>query len=135
MLSVSPAIPLLPTQAYGESRKIAWSRSGCIAYITRSGKSVRLISYPLGPESSATTLDTSYIHRDEGEFVHLCWDTPGSSLAVVDSLGRISIHRSNHSLNHFAATGKYLPDKIDMCNGVVGMHWIPSRGPEVTFSE
>lgn len=128
---MSPDLSILHTRAYLRHRKIAWSKSGCIAYVTRDAKSVRVVSYPLGPDSSAITLDTSYFHRNEGDFVHLYWDTPGTSLAVVDSLGRISVHRSCLSLSQFNATGHYLPNKIDTCNAVVGMQWISSRAPEV----
>ena len=116
---------------HGQIRKIAWSRSGCVAYVGSDGKSVRLTSYPLDAKSPATILDTGQAHRDGGDILHLCWDAPGSSLAIIDSLGRILIYRANHCLNHLTVTGQHSPDKVDMCNGVVGMQWISSKGPEV----
>lgn len=116
----------------GCSQKIAWSRLGCIAYISSHGKAVQLQAFPFDKTIGSKTLTLGNSHASNDELVHVCWDMLGTCLAVVDTSGRISIHRSNLlSINNLNLVGRHTPNKADVCNRVIGMQWIVSKQTEM----
>jgi mediator of RNA polymerase II transcription subunit 16 len=110
-------------------RKIAWSKNGCVAYITQDGYGVSLRVFCRDAASGRwdlgkdTELDTS-VAEDEFPFVHLSWSHLGNELAVMDSAGRIMIFSCSlvlDRLTYMRADSIQAETDVD---AVVGMHWL-----------
>lgn len=134
MLPVSVARNSHPTfRILTPSRKIAWSRLGCIASISPDGLRV-IVRYlqcrpsdgkwVLGEESPlAPVFDT----HNGNQLTHLSWNETGSDLAVVDCSGRISIYSISIALNSITGLRQASFDAGDDGNQVVGMIWLNSQ--------
>src|SRR5205809_6551881 len=81
-----------------KDRKVAWSNFGCIAYVKLDGNGVVIRNLLCRPEDGKWTLGGEFpvsqvSPNDDGQqIVHLSWNPSGSELAVVDTLGRLSIY-------------------------------------------
>lgn len=62
-------------------------------------------------------------------FVHLCWNEPGSDLAVVDSCGRILIVSMSIAFNVLVTSRSALIDSDDDGNQPVGLMWLCMNRP------
>lgn len=111
-------------------RKIAWSKQGCIAYITQDGLRVNLRHLECRASDGKWVLseDTplhpvSDVHGQHA-LVHLCWNEVGSELAVADSSGRVSIYNIAIALNSLGGQRQASFDPDDDAAQIVGMMWL-----------
>jgi mediator of RNA polymerase II transcription subunit 16 len=115
------------------SRKIAWSRLGCIAYISADGLQVNLRHLNSSPSngkwvlSEETTLAPVAETHGGNQLVHLSWNESGSEMAVVDCLGRISIYSISIALNSITGVRQANFDSSDDSNQIVGMMWLNTQ--------
>ncbi|EED24095.1 RNA polymerase II Mediator complex subunit Sin4, putative [Talaromyces stipitatus ATCC 10500] len=117
----------------GCCRKIAWSRLGCIAYISQDGLQVIVRHLACNPTDGKWGLSDEYpqnqiaqLHLGQ-QLLHLCWNETGSDLAVLDASGRISILSIPTALNNLAISRQTVVDPPDDGAQVVGMMWMNSN--------
>lgn len=121
----------------GCCQRIGWSKQGTIAAISDDGQSIDLRYLRADPENATWGLSepTSYTQFSSattpttfsgGPIVHLAWAaTVHPELAVIDSVGRISILSFSVSLNYPYPLRSWEADPIDDLNAVVGCYWLP----------
>jgi mediator of RNA polymerase II transcription subunit 16 len=110
-------------------RKIAWSRSGCVASITPDNYGVNLRVFSRDSETGKWDLGKEAPlelpqGREVFQFTHLSWSHLGNDLAVIDEAGRVMIFSCLMALDrmHFERTEIAHPEsEVD---AVVGMHWL-----------
>ncbi|KAL4782995.1 mediator of RNA polymerase II transcription subunit 16 [Aspergillus varians] len=114
----------------GCCQKIAWSRLGCIAYISPDSSRVNVRhlqcqqsdgKWVLSDETPLTQVTEAH---DGHALVHLCWNESGSELAVADSSGRISICSIPIALNSVNGARQAAFDSDDDGAQIVGMMWL-----------
>lgn len=111
-------------------RKVAWSRLGCVAYISKDGQRINVRHLHCRPSDGKWTLsdDTPLFPVTEVHgghmLIHLYWNETGSELAVVDSSGRVSIYSISIALNSIAGQRQATYDPDDEANQIVGMMWL-----------
>lgn len=111
-------------------RKVAWSKLGCIAYISPDGQRVNVRHLQCQPSDGKWVLsdDSPLFPVTEAHgghpLVHLCWNESGSDLAVVDSSGRVSIYSILIALNSIAGLRQAAFDPDDDGSQIVGMMWL-----------
>ncbi|KAF2182172.1 hypothetical protein K469DRAFT_669982 [Zopfia rhizophila CBS 207.26] len=115
--------------ASGCCQKIAWSKSGCVAYITSDGDGISLRVFSRDASSGKWALgkDTSLDipHRHGGlPLVHISWSHLGNDLAVMDAAGRVLIFSCAMVLDRMATTRAHVVDPEHEMDAVVGMHWL-----------
>ncbi|GAM41433.1 hypothetical protein TCE0_042r14550 [Talaromyces pinophilus] len=117
----------------GCCRKIAWSRLGCIAYISQDGLQVIVRHLVCNPTDGKWGLTEEYsqnqiaqLHLGQ-QLLHLCWNETGSDLAVLDASGRISILSIPAALNSLGVSRQTVVDPPDDGSQVVGMMWMNSN--------
>ncbi|KAF5859321.1 mediator complex subunit [Aspergillus alliaceus] len=114
----------------GCCQKIAWSKQGCIAYISQDTLRVNLRHLECRPSDGKWVLsDDTPLHpvaetHGGQPLVHLSWNEIGSELAVVDSSGRVSIYNIAISLNSLAGQRQAGFDPVDDGAQIVGMMWL-----------
>ena len=114
-------------------RKIAWSRLGCIAYISQDDLRVNIRHLRCQPSDGKWTLSDEMTLLPVTEahgglpLVHLLWNETGSELAVLDSSGRLSIYTVTTSLNQIAGQRQATFDPDDDGNQVVGIMWLNAQ--------
>ncbi|KAL4976798.1 mediator of RNA polymerase II transcription subunit 16 [Aspergillus desertorum] len=114
----------------GCCQKIAWSRLGCIAFISQDSTRVNVRhlqcqqsdgKWVLSDETPLTQV--SEVHAGHA-LVHLCWNESGSELAVADSSGRVSIYSIPIALNSVNGSRQAAFDATDDGAQIVGMMWL-----------
>jgi mediator of RNA polymerase II transcription subunit 16 len=120
-------------------RKIAWSKSGCVAYISPDGYTVNLKVFSRDTETGKWDLRKDVPlevpqGREQFPFVHLSWSHLGNDLAVMDAAGRVMIFSSVMALDrlHFIRAESAHPEAE--ADGVVGMHWLAIHPHEAKVS-
>ncbi|KAF9889204.1 mediator complex subunit [Aspergillus nanangensis] len=114
----------------GCCQKIAWSKQGCIAYITPDSLRVNLRHLECRPSDGKWVLsdDTPLLPVTEAHtghpIIHVCWNEVGSELAVVDSSGRVSIYNIAIALNSLGGLRQAAFDTDDDGAQIVGMMWL-----------
>ncbi|KAJ9358238.1 hypothetical protein DTO027B9_2429 [Paecilomyces variotii] len=114
----------------GCCQKVAWSRLGCIAYISQDGLRVNVRHLYCRPTDGKWTLseDTPLTAVTEAHgshpLAHLSWNETGSELAVVDSSGRVSIYAISIALNSISGQRQAVLDADDDGGQIVGMMWL-----------
>ena len=63
------------------------------------------------------------------EIVHVEYNQQGLELAVVDILGRISIHNAAAGINRMAVTAKRIPESPSHQEGVLALQWLGGSCP------
>ena len=113
-----------------EPRKVAWSKLGCIAYITQGGQGVNIRNLLCRADDGKWTLSGDYplnqissVH-EQPSLVHLSWNQTGSELAVVDIFGRISVFSILIAMNRFAVSRSCVVDQEDDLGAIVGLFWL-----------
>lgn len=119
---------------------MAWSKLGCIAYITYGGQGVSIRNLLCRPEDGKWTLSGDYplnqfssVHEQQ-TLVHLSWNQTGSELAVVDICGRISIFSILIAMNRFAVSRSCVLDQEDDMGAIVGLSWLNLDRPVASLS-
>ena len=123
---------LLALKTLTQPRAIAWSRQGTIASIGADSRSIDLQflrtnpkdgSWSLSEQTPCTLFGTSF---QGGPIAHLAWAATGSpELAIIDSVGRISLLTFSMSLNRPYQLRSWDADPVDDLNAVVGCYWLP----------
>lgn len=115
------------------TRKVSWSKLGCMAYISQDGLRINIRHLQCQPADGKWALsDETPLHpvteaHGSNPLVHLCWNESGSELAVVDASGRISIYSLSIALNSIAGHRPASLDPADDGNQVVGMMWLNTQ--------
>ncbi|KAF2131642.1 hypothetical protein P153DRAFT_429890 [Dothidotthia symphoricarpi CBS 119687] len=113
----------------GCCQKIAWSKNGCVAYITPDGYTVNLKVFSRDATTGKWDLGKD-VHleipegRDDYQFVHLYWSHLGNDLAVMDAAGRVMIFSCAMALDRMQFIRTELAQSESEVDGVVGMHWL-----------
>ncbi|KAH0564742.1 hypothetical protein GP486_001870 [Trichoglossum hirsutum] len=114
----------------GCNQKVAWSNLGCIAYVKRDGNGVIIRNLLCRPDDGRWTLGGEFpvsqaVPNDEGQqIVHLSWNPAGSELAMVDTLGRLSIFTIYVAVNRLSLCRSGVVDQEDDLGVIVGMSWL-----------
>lgn len=136
-----PALPTIPTptvkglarrldelSASGCCQKITWSKSGCVAYITPDGFSVKLKVFARDPATGKWDLGKDAIvelpRQDEVQYVHLSWSHLGNDIAVVDAAGHVSTLTCTMALDRMTVMRADVVQPETEMDAVVGMHWL-----------
>ncbi|KAK0618557.1 mediator complex, subunit Med16 [Bombardia bombarda] len=114
---------------------IAWSRQGTIASISKDGQTIELRFLRCRPHDASWGLSEPYslpppnaLSPPAGIITHLAWAATSSpELAVIDSVGRISILSFGITLNRAYNLRKWDADPVDDLHAVVGCYWLPLR--------
>jgi len=77
--------------------------------------------------SAPALLDVSF--HGEAEVVHIEFNQQGLELAVVDALGRISIHNAAAGINRMAITAKRTPESPSQQEGILALQWLGGSCP------
>ncbi|KAL4916259.1 mediator of RNA polymerase II transcription subunit 16 [Aspergillus aurantiobrunneus] len=118
------------TRLIGCCQKIAWSRLGCIAYISQDSSRVNVRHLQCRQSdgkwvlSEETPLNQITEAHNGHALVHLCWNESGSELAVADSSGRVSICSNPIALNSVNGARQAAFDADDDGAQIVGMMWL-----------
>ncbi|KAL4893963.1 mediator complex, subunit Med16 [Aspergillus ambiguus] len=125
----------------GCCQKIAWSKQGCIAYITQDASRVNLRHLECRPSDGKWVLsdDTRLFALTEVHgghpLVHLCWNELGSELAVIDSSGRVSIYNIAIALNSLSGQRQAAFDPDDDGGQIVGTMWLNVQRSVHSFNQ
>ncbi|KAI9928807.1 hypothetical protein ASPWEDRAFT_127770 [Aspergillus wentii DTO 134E9] len=117
----------------GCCQKIAWSRLGCIAYISQDSLKVKTRHLQCQPSDGKWVLsdDTPLLPVTDAHggypLVHLSWNETGTELAVVDSSGRVSVYSISIALNSIAGQRQANFDPSDDAAQIVGMMWLNTQ--------
>ncbi|KAF2842252.1 hypothetical protein M501DRAFT_998516 [Patellaria atrata CBS 101060] len=117
-------------QESGCCQKIAWSKAGGIATITRDGRGITLRALVRNPENGKWELSDEIPiqipeSHDDHCFVHLAWSYMGNDLAVVDDAGRIMIFSTETVLGKMNISRSSAVDSEDELGAIVGLYWLP----------
>ncbi|KAF2704559.1 hypothetical protein K504DRAFT_461321 [Pleomassaria siparia CBS 279.74] len=136
-----PPLPPLPQPITGLARrlddlsssgccqKIAWSKNGCVAYITPDGYAINLRVFCRDVHSGKwhlgkdTRLDTSPAN-DDFPFVHLSWSHLGNELAILDSAGHVYVFSCSPVLDRMTQMRADSTQPEADGDAIVGMHWL-----------
>ncbi|PWY81960.1 mediator of RNA polymerase II transcription subunit 16 [Aspergillus heteromorphus CBS 117.55] len=116
----------------GCCQKIAWSKLGCIAYISQDSSKVNVRHLQCRPSDGKWALseETPLLPITEANgghpLAHLSWNEAGSELAVIDLSGRISIYSIPISLNSVNGLRQPAFDPDDGSQ-IVGMMWLNTQ--------
>lgn len=111
-------------------QQIAWSKSGSIASVASDGYTLEIRHLRSHPEDGTWGLSRSNVSnfnssQDGGPIRHLVWSPTGSELAVIDSVGRVTILAMFASLNKLNIVKSCHIDSVDDLQTVVGSYWLP----------
>jgi mediator of RNA polymerase II transcription subunit 16, fungi type len=110
-------------------RKITWSKSGSVAYVTPDGQGVNVRAFKRDPSTGKWELGKDHpmvLPHDQTVYpiVHLSWSHLGTDLAVIDAAGRLMIFTLYLVLDRMNAARTHLTDHEDELSAIVGMHWL-----------
>ena len=72
--------------------------------------------------------DIRSAHSDTS-LVHLSWSHSGYELAIVDIVGRISIHMILLAMNRLTCTRRCIQDPEDDLSSPIGLMWLYTDNP------
>jgi mediator of RNA polymerase II transcription subunit 16, fungi type len=126
--------PSISSSANRLARKLAWSRLGCIAWISSDGLRVSVRYLLCRPTDGSWVLSDDNLLLSIGDhghhvLVHLSWNEAGSDLAIVDSSGRVSIYAVSIGLNNLVVQRQAILDPDDEGGQIVGMMWLNVKRP------
>ncbi|KAF2034910.1 hypothetical protein EK21DRAFT_97118 [Setomelanomma holmii] len=115
--------------ASGCCQKIAWSKNGCVAYISPDGHTINLKVFARDAETGKWDLRKDVPlevpqGREEFPFVHLSWSHLGNDLAVMDAAGRVMVFSCAMALDRMHFIRAELAHPEAEVDSVVGMHWL-----------
>lgn len=112
------------------SRKLSWSKIGCISYISSDARKVilqHLLRDPINGRwelSKENVVDDISRWHGQIDLVHLSWSHTGNELAIVDRLGRTSIFGVYVAINRINVSRRCTVDPEDDLGAVVGLMWL-----------
>ena len=113
---------------------MAWSKLGCVAYITRDSDGVAVRNILCDPDngkwvlSSEFSVPQSHLVAEGQQLAHISWNHTGSELAVVDVMGRISVFSIVVAMNRWVASRLGVSDQEDDLGAIAGLAWLnPER--------
>lgn len=111
------------------SRKIAWSKNGCVAYISPDGYTVNLKVFSRDAATGKWNLGKNVLLQvpegyDDYHFVHLSWSHLGNDLAVMDASGRVMFFSCAMALDRMQFIRAEPAHQESELDSVVGMHWL-----------
>lgn len=113
-------------------RGLAWSRQGTIASISKDGQSVDLRCLRAHPKdgtwglSEPTECPLLTPTVPGCPITHLAWSTTSApELAIIDSVGRVTILPFSLTLNHPSIGRRWDADMTEDLHSVVGCYWLP----------
>ncbi|KAK8250509.1 mediator complex, subunit Med16 [Phyllosticta capitalensis] len=114
----------------GCCQKIAWSKSGCVANITRHGRGVNLRAFQRDSSTGKWVFgDESPLEipspHDDYPLVHLSWGHLGVDLTVIDAAGRVLIFTATQAVDRLKLARDNVTDQENEHSAVVGLHWLP----------
>ncbi|KAL1865212.1 hypothetical protein VTK73DRAFT_5449 [Phialemonium thermophilum] len=119
-------------RARGCCQGIAWSRQGTIASISQDGQSIELRFLRSNPSDGSWDLSepTPCVALSNAipgcPITHLLWaSTSNAELAVIDSVGRVTILSFSVTLNRPSVLRRWDADLVDDLHAVVGCYWLP----------
>ncbi|CAL8583760.1 hypothetical protein XPA_009378 [Xanthoria parietina] len=114
----------------GCSQKIAWSTTGCVASIAHDGCTVTLRNLYCDPATGLWNLSDgedakaiALLHNGH-TLKHLSWNHTGTELAVIDTLGNISVSSLLTSFNHSSVSRRCMLGAEDNLSVPVGSMWL-----------
>ena len=116
-------------------RRVDWSKSGAIAYISSDGYSVILQHLLCDPQDGQWKLSQQYVIDDaftiqhQVDLVHVSWDHGGNVLAIIDAQGRMSIYAAFFTLNRMTIIRRCALDPEDDLGAVIGLMWLHADRP------
>ena len=120
------------TGAQLADRKVAWSKIGCIAYISSDGKQVHLASLRHKKKEGSWTL---HLHSDPmlaehilkiykgRQLANLSWSPAGTELVIADEYGRLSVCSILIAINRLMVQKVWIGDPETHLNALVGSIW------------
>jgi mediator of RNA polymerase II transcription subunit 16 len=110
-------------------RKIAWSKNGCVAYISPDGDAINLKVFSRDADTGKWDLGKDVPvelpqRPDTFPCVHLSWSHLGNDLAVMDAAGRVMLFSMAMALDRLHFVRAELAHPEAEVDGVVGMHWL-----------
>lgn len=127
-------------QTSGCCQLIAWSKTGCVAYVAPDGKSVKLAFLSYDPQEQSWSLndraglDKSITSDKKHPIVSLLWSPNLMDLAIADAAGRITVvNHSYMSMNSVAILRNAADDQENDLNQPVGMYWLNRERPSLWF--
>ncbi|CAO2650518.1 Nn.00g018100.m01.CDS01 [Neocucurbitaria sp. VM-36] len=115
--------------ASGCCQRIAWSKNGCVAYISPDGYSINLKVFSRDTSTGKWDLGKPVpLELPQGRemfpFVHLSWSHLGNDLAVMDEAGRVMVFTCAMALDRLQFIRAELAHPESEVDSVVGMHWL-----------
>lgn len=132
-VSIQPKPHLKPTPLT-LYRHIAWSKWGSIASIAPNGTSLELRNLACDPADGTWALTEPTITTsaspalEGGPFRHVSWSPTGSELAVIDSVGRVTILAIFSTLNKSELKRPAQFDPVDDLHRIIGTFWLHIPG-------
>ncbi|KAF1953397.1 hypothetical protein CC80DRAFT_595955 [Byssothecium circinans] len=109
--------------------RIAWSKNGCVAYITPDRYAVHLRVFSRDATTGKwdlgkpTPIDIPVGH-DEFPFLHVSWSNLGNDLAITNAAGYVLIFSCAMVLERMTFMRADLAQTEPDMDKVVGMHWL-----------
>lgn len=113
----------------GCSSRIAWSKNGCVAYISPDRYAIHLRVFSRDSATGkwdlgkATPVDIPS-GQDEFPFVHVSWNNLGNDLAIVNTAGQVLIFSCAMALDRMSYMRSDLIHPETDMQHVIGMHWL-----------
>ncbi|KAF2430482.1 hypothetical protein EJ08DRAFT_235033 [Tothia fuscella] len=108
-------------------QKIAWSRMGCLASISKDGRSVDIYTFVRDTKTGNWNLSKAIpiwpLFDEMHHVVHISWSYMGTELAMVGSSGRIVIYTNASALGSMSRARQHANDLDDDLSALVGLHW------------
>ena len=120
-------------RALTEFSKIAWSKMGCIAYISASGKELHLATLQHHKNDGSWGL---HHHTDPAlaehiirifkgrELASLSWNPSGLEIVVTDIYGRLAVCTIFIAMNRLMVSKVWMNDPENHMNALVGSFWL-----------
>ncbi|KAF2761852.1 hypothetical protein EJ05DRAFT_186970 [Pseudovirgaria hyperparasitica] len=138
--SIQPAPPHPPLKGLvrrldelhtrGCCRKIEWAANGCVASISKDGRTFRTQAFARSPTDGKWSLQDENQPpfpplNEDVQLVHVSWGPIGQDLAILDSSGRIMIFNTRAALGRMQLSRTPNGEVEDELGSIVGMSWLP----------
>ncbi|MCJ1388619.1 mediator complex subunit [Xylographa bjoerkii] len=120
-------------RSVGCCRKIAWSKMGCLAYISGNGKELHLATLQHHKKNGLWDL---HLHADPAlaehivkifkgrELENLSWNPSGLELVITDIYGRLAVCTIFIAMNRLIVSKVWMNDPDNHMNALVGSFWL-----------